>query len=125
MAGKTWITCWDSDRSAGYSDESTSIADDVFGFLEEQEESPNSSRDSIDYVEEDEDEISCSVDENRKFWETQNQLLQVLFVDKFIVKKYNSCNVSFQVDFFQCFFRQHCIGLDPSKQESVKLQKLQ
>ncbi|KAF2295156.1 hypothetical protein GH714_031761 [Hevea brasiliensis] len=77
MAGKPLITRWNSDIIVGISEQHTSFADNVFSFLEAQEESPKSSCDSIDYVEYDEDENSCSIEENRKFWETQNQLLQV------------------------------------------------
>ncbi|KAJ9170748.1 hypothetical protein P3X46_018831 [Hevea brasiliensis] len=76
MAGKPLIARWNSDIIVGISEQHTSFADNVFSFLEAQEESPKSSCDSIDYVEYDEDENSCSIEENRKFWETQNQLLQ-------------------------------------------------
>ncbi|EEF44422.1 conserved hypothetical protein [Ricinus communis] len=75
MAGKQ-LSRWDSDQFFGFSDQAGSFADIVFGFLEEQEESPKSSCDSNDYLEDDEDDSSSSVEENRKFWETQEELLQ-------------------------------------------------
>ncbi|KAL9342562.1 hypothetical protein Peur_065887 [Populus x canadensis] len=66
------------EENVGFSDDPAYFTDIVFGFLEEQEVSPDSSCASGgEYNEEDEDEISpCNVEENKKFWEEQNQLLQ-------------------------------------------------
>ncbi|KAL7000407.1 hypothetical protein U1Q18_001555 [Sarracenia purpurea var. burkii] len=56
----------------------------IFGFLEENEESPESSCNSGDEFDggecvekgEDVDQSSCNVEENKAFWESQEQLLQ-------------------------------------------------
>ncbi|CAK7322464.1 unnamed protein product [Dovyalis caffra] len=65
------------EENVGFSDDPAYFTDIVFGFLEEQEGSSESSCGSGDYIEEDEDEISlCNIEENKKFWDTQNQLLQ-------------------------------------------------
>lgn len=84
MAGKLLISHWDSDKLVGLSDEAMSFADSFLGFLEEQEESPKSSCDSIDYIED--DHSSSNVEGNKKFWETQNELLQVNFFNTFSFK---------------------------------------
>jgi hypothetical protein len=69
------------EENVGFSDDPAYFTDIVFGFLEEQEVSPDGSCASGgEYNEEDEDEISpCNVEENKKFWDEQNQLLQVNF----------------------------------------------
>ena len=52
-----------------------SLADMVLGFIEEVEVSPENTTSGSD----EDDENSCSVEENKAFWEEQDQLLQVLF----------------------------------------------
>lgn len=74
------LSYWNSEENVTFSDNTASFTDIDFGFLEEfQEDSPKSSSDFGDYNEDDEEENSCDVEENKKFWETQNQLLQVIF----------------------------------------------
>uniref|UniRef100_A0A5B6YLG5 Uncharacterized protein n=1 Tax=Davidia involucrata TaxID=16924 RepID=A0A5B6YLG5_DAVIN len=77
MAGSTGrfpMDCWNSDDTNKYSGEPDFM---IFGFLEEGEESPESSCNSVndfdgeDIVEDDEEK-----DGNKTFWESQNQLLQ-------------------------------------------------
>lgn len=63
----------------GFSNAPANFTDIGLEFLEEQEEPTPSSCDTDDYNEDDEDESSCDVEENKKFWGTQNQLLQVSF----------------------------------------------
>ncbi|XP_050206903.1 uncharacterized protein LOC126656383 [Mercurialis annua] len=74
-AGKR-LSRWNSDEFFGYSDQTGSYIDVIFGFLEEQDESSHNSCESIDYIEDDEDENSCNSEENKIFWETQNEILQ-------------------------------------------------
>ncbi|KAG5224798.1 transcription factor bHLH [Salix suchowensis] len=67
----------DFEEDFGFSDDPAYFTDIAFGFWEEQDVSPESSCNSGDCNEEDEDEMSsCNVKENRKFWETEKQLLQ-------------------------------------------------
>ncbi|KDP24117.1 hypothetical protein JCGZ_25774 [Jatropha curcas] len=76
LTGKPLMSDWDCRKIIEFSDQQVSFSDVVFGFLEEEEEeSPKISCNSIDYIEDDEDN-SCTVEGNRKFWETQNELLK-------------------------------------------------
>ncbi|KAA8526372.1 hypothetical protein F0562_008425 [Nyssa sinensis] len=73
--GRSPMNCWNSGEP-----ESASFM--IFGFLEEVEDSPESSCNSVyafdgeDFVEEEEDGNACNVEENRAFWESQDELLQ-------------------------------------------------
>lgn len=88
-AAKTPISRRNSgDVDKYYSGESESTALMIFGFLEENEWSSESSCNSGDgfdggeFVDEEEevvDESSCNVEETRVFWESQEQLVQVNF----------------------------------------------
>ena len=70
----------DFEEDVGFSDDPAYFTDIAFGFWEEQDVSLESSCNSGDCNEDDEDEMSpCNVKENKKFWETQKQLLQVTF----------------------------------------------
>lgn len=87
-AAKTPITRRNSGEVDKYSGESESAALLIFGFLEESEWSPESSCNSgdscnggdiVEELEEEEvDESSCNVEENKAFWESQEQLIQVI-----------------------------------------------
>ncbi|CAN1351247.1 hypothetical protein LINPERPRIM_LOCUS42477 [Linum perenne] len=63
---------WNSDGSSD-SSSSSSFSDDVFAFFEE---SPASSCSSNEFPDEEEEESSGDQEEKRKFWGTQNELLQ-------------------------------------------------
>ena len=67
-----------SEEMDKYGDVVVSFADTVFGFWEDvQASSENSSNsgDSLDY--DDENENFCTSEQNKTFWEEQEQLLQV------------------------------------------------
>lgn len=75
---RMWPTRWSSDEFVQSSDEEASFADMVFGFMEGQNLSGNSSN-SDNYDDED-DENSYNVEENKAFWKEQEQTLQVNFI---------------------------------------------
>lgn len=80
-----------SDEIVEFSDGAASLADLVFGFFEEGQDSSESSSEnsfrSDDYNNDDgdEDENPCNVEENKAFWKEQEQLLKVNF-DSWYVK---------------------------------------
>lgn len=71
-----------SDEIAEIRSGATSLSDMVFGFLDDgyAEDLPENTCSSGEgYDDGDEEENSCSVEENKLFWEEQEQLLQVIY----------------------------------------------
>lgn len=82
------VLMWGGNEFVEFGSRKASLADMVFGFLEEEEgSSPEFSGDNngdgyVDEVgnEDEHDGNSSSVEERKAFWETQHQLLQVSFI---------------------------------------------
>ncbi|KAM3697437.1 hypothetical protein ACB098_06G112500 [Castanea mollissima] len=72
---RMWPTRWSSDEFVQSSDEEASFADMVFGFMEEGQNLSGNTSNSDNYDEED-DENSYNVEENKAFWKEQEQTLQ-------------------------------------------------
>ncbi|KAJ8749090.1 hypothetical protein K2173_013697 [Erythroxylum novogranatense] len=70
------FTCSNSVESVGFLEDTANFANIFFGYLDQERRVSPKSCESDDYNDDEDDRTSCKAEESKKFWETQNQLLQ-------------------------------------------------